>query len=106
VARVYDKLDSPPGAILRDSCGNALWRTLPAGLRVRAADDLSRFFLALTPRSVGAVLVFRLTAGRVVGASAVNLPPLIFMVVARRASIRLAGIVEESANMAFACADF
>jgi len=100
---VYDKLDSAhPGAILRDSVrqcayGGLCLLVFEYALRM----DLSRFFLALYS-SVAWVLflVFRLTAGRVVGAIRREFaaPHYCMVVGTGERAIRLAGIVEESAK--------
>jgi len=100
---VYDKLDSAhPGAILRDSVRQCLY----GGLCLLVFEytlrmEVSRFFLALY--SVVAwvlLLVFRLTAGRVVGVIRREFaaPHYVMVVGTGERAIRLAAIVEDSAK--------
>src|SRR5208283_2046454 len=101
--KVYDKLDSaPPGAILRDSVrqcayGGLCLLVFQYALRM----DLSRFFLVLYSALVWVLLlVFRLTAGRVVSIVRREFaaPHYCMLVGTGERAIRLARVVEESAK--------
>ncbi len=101
--KVYDKLDSaPPGDILRDSVrqcayGGLCLLVFQYALRM----DLSRFFLVLYSALVWVLLlVFRLTAGRVVSIvrREFSAPHYCMVVGTGERAIRLARVVEESAK--------
>jgi exopolysaccharide biosynthesis polyprenyl glycosylphosphotransferase len=100
---VYDKLDSVhPGAILRDSARQCVY----AGLCLLVFQyalrmELSRFFLVLYSALVWVLLVvFRLTAGRVVGVLRREFaaPHYCMVVGTGERAIRLARVLEESAK--------
>ena len=100
---VYDKLDSVhPGAVLRDSARQCVYGGLcllvfQYALRM----ELSRFFLVLYSASIWVLLVvFRLTAGRVVGVLRREFaaPHYCMVVGTGERAIRLARALEESAK--------
>jgi exopolysaccharide biosynthesis polyprenyl glycosylphosphotransferase len=101
--KVYDKLDSAhPGAILRDSVrqctyGGLCLLVFQYALRM----DLSRFFLVLYSALVWVLLlVFRLTAGRVVGVIRREFaaPHYCMVVGTGERAISLARVLEDSAK--------
>ncbi len=101
--RVYDKLDSAnPRTILRDSARQCAYSGLcllvfEYALRM----DLSRFFLVLYSALAWVLLlVFRLTAGRVVGVIRREFatPHYVMVVGTGERAIRLASLVEASAK--------
>lgn len=100
---VYEKLDSPnPGIILRDAARQCCFGALSLVVFEYALRlDLSRIFVALFAASAWVLLVlFRLTAGRVVGVIRREFaaPHYVMVVGTGERALRMAGGLEDSAD--------